>query len=202
MNLLVHTKWFVTAMCSANCWSNSVIFLIHPATIWYGEPLLIVWLESLCTVAVNHCTWLYRSSNFAEWPLCVWICLGFSLVAENLCTWTQAKLILFIYCFPCTNHIMPKVRRRPRPRRNHSRMVKYLTEKCFICLDSPSKHPSKPLLCCSQYIHEDCLLGCLRCANQAVGETCPHCRCPIQPYHISSPNIPLGPNPFCFEWVC
>ena len=62
--------------------------------------------------------------------------------------------------------------------------------------DSPNKHPSKPLLCCRKYKLES-----LHFANQAVGDSCPHCRAPIQPYHVSSLNVPLGLNPFCFRRV-
>ena len=40
--------------------------------------------------------------------------------------------------------------------------------------------------------------GCLRFANQAVGDSCPHCRVPIQPYHVSSPNFPWDRILFVF----
>ena len=96
---------------------------------------------------------------------------------------------------------MPKVRRKHRPDRAKARLTSFLQTKCFVCLDSPNEHPSRPLLCCHKYIHEECLLECLRFANQAVGDSRRHGRAPIQPYHVSSPNVPLGPNPFCFRMV-
>ena len=95
----------------------------------------------------------------------------------------------------------PKARRKPRPDRSSERLEIYLTTKCFCCLDTPNIHSSRPLPCCGQNIHEDCLLGCLRFANQAVQDTCPHCRATLTPYHISDVNIPLGPNLFCFHWL-
>ena len=87
---------------------------------------------------------------------------------------------------------MPKVRRKHRPDRAKARLTSFLETKCFVCLDSPHEHPSRPLLCCRKDIHEECLLECLRFANQAVGDSCPHWRAPIQAYHVSSPNVPLG----------
>ena len=96
---------------------------------------------------------------------------------------------------------MPKVRRKHRPDRAKARLTSFLQTKCFVCLDSPNEHPSRPLLCCRKYIHEECLLECLCFANQVVGDSYPHCRAPIQRYHASSPNVPLGPNPFCFQRV-
>ena len=93
---------------------------------------------------------------------------------------------------------MPKVQRKHRPDHGKACLTSFLQTKCFICLDSPNKHPSRPLLCCRKYIHEECLLQSLRFANQAVGDSCLHCRVPIQPYHVSSSNVPLGPNIFCF----
>ena len=96
---------------------------------------------------------------------------------------------------------MPKARWKHCPDRAKARSTSFLETKCFVCLDSPHKHPSRPLLCCREYIHEECLLECLRFANQAVGDSCPHCRAPIQAYHVLSPNVPLGPNPFCFRKV-
>ena len=95
----------------------------------------------------------------------------------------------------------PKARRKPCPDRSSERLQIYLTTKCFICLDTPNIHTSQPLPCCGQNIHEDCLLGCLCFANQAVQDTCPHCRATLTPYHISDVNIPLGPNLFCFQWL-
>ena len=94
---------------------------------------------------------------------------------------------------------MPKVRRKHRTDRAKARLTSFLQTKCFVCLDSPNEHPSRPLFCCRKYIHEKCLLECLRFANQAVGDSRRHCRAPIQPNHVSSPNVPLGPNRFCFR---
>ena len=51
-------------------------------------------------------------------------------------------------------------------------------------------------MCCRKYKLES-----LHFANQAVGDSCPHCQAPIQPYHVSSLNVPLGLNPFCFQRV-
>lgn len=96
---------------------------------------------------------------------------------------------------------MPKVRRKHRPDRAKAHLTSFLETNCFVCLDSPHEHPSQPLLCCRKYIHEECLLECLHFANQAVGDSRPHCRAPIQAYHVSSPNVPLGLNPFCFRRV-
>ena len=96
---------------------------------------------------------------------------------------------------------MPKVRRKHRPDRAKARLTSFLQTKCFVCLDSRNEHPSRPLLCCHKHIHEKCLLESLRFANQVVGDSCPHCRAPIQPNPVSSPNVPLGPNPFCFRRV-
>ena len=93
---------------------------------------------------------------------------------------------------------MPKIRRKHRPEHGKACLTSFLQTKCFICPDSPNKHSSRPLLCCQKYTHEEYLLESLRFANQAVGDSCPHCRAPIQPYHVLSPNVPLGPNPFCF----
>ena len=110
--------------------------------------------------------------------------------------------LCFFFLLQTSLDMQPKAWRKPRPDCSSKRLEIYLTTKCFICLDTPNIHSSRPRLpCCGQNIHEDCLLGCLRFANQAVQDTCPHCRAILTPYHISDVNIPLGPNLFCFQWV-
>ena len=41
----------------------------------------------------------------------------------------------------------------------------------------------------------------MRFANQVVGDSCPHCQVRIQPYHVSSSNVSLGPNFVCFRRI-
>lgn len=89
---------------------------------------------------------------------------------------------------------MPKVRQKHRPALAQAHLTSFLQTKCFVCLDSPNEHPSRPLLCCCKCIHEECSTECL-------GDSCPHCWAPIQPYHVSSSNVPLGLNPFCIQRV-
>ena len=96
---------------------------------------------------------------------------------------------------------MPKTRRRFRTDRARERLRSFLEQKCLICLDAPSEHPSRMLPCCRKYIREECLLECLRYAEGAVRDSCPHCRALLTPYHFSASNIPLGPNRFCFYRV-
>ena len=64
---------------------------------------------------------------------------------------------------------MPKVRRKHRPDHGKVCLTSFLQTKCFICLDSPNKHPSRPLLCCCKYIHEECLLESLRFCQSGGG---------------------------------
>ena len=58
---------------------------------------------------------------------------------------------------------MSKVRSKHRSERAiaKQRVLDFLKTKCFICLDTPNAHPSKPLPCCGKYLHEGCLLGCV-----------------------------------------
>ena len=51
---------------------------------------------------------------------------------------------------------MPKGPRKHRPDRAKAGLTSFLQTKCFVCLDSPNEHPSRPLLCCRKYIHEEC----------------------------------------------
>lgn len=94
---------------------------------------------------------------------------------------------------------MPRqARRRFRPERSRSRLESFLRTRCFVCLNSPSDHPSKRLGCCSQFIHEECLLSSLQYARGQAQGKCPHCRQPITCYNVWE-NIPHGSHPFCFE---
>ena len=94
---------------------------------------------------------------------------------------------------------MPNIRRKFCQARPKQRLISFLQTKCFICLDSPNHRPSKPLPCCNKYIHEDCLLGCLRFAGEDVRDRCPHCQTRLTTYHVSRPVS--GPNQFCFKWT-
>ena len=92
----------------------------------------------------------------------------------------------------------PRVRYRPA--RARARLERFLQTRCFICLNSPSEHPSKRLPCCAQFIHEECLWSCFQYAKGELRDTCPHCRFLLTPYN-SSEDIPNGTHPFRFDHV-
>ena len=91
-------------------------------------------------------------------------------------------------------------RRRYRPQRSRSRLERFLQRCCFICINAPSEYPSKSLPCCSQFIHEECLLRSFQYSSRTnLHDTCPHCRRFISAYSRSE-YIPHGPYPFCFDF--
>ena len=91
-------------------------------------------------------------------------------------------------------------RRRYRPQRSRSRLERFLQRCCFICINAPSEYPSKRLPCCSQFIHEECLLRSFQYSSRTnLHDTCPHCRRFLSAYNRSE-DIPHGPYPFCFDF--
>lgn len=94
---------------------------------------------------------------------------------------------------------MPRRRSRPRfrPLRARARMEQFLQRCCFICMNAPNEYPSKRLPCCSQFIHEECLLKSFQYSSRTNShDTCPHCRRFISSYNRSE-EVPPGPYPFC-----
>ena len=97
---------------------------------------------------------------------------------------------------------MPRRRSRPRfrPRRSRSRLERFLQRCCFICMNAPNEYPSKTLPCCSQFIHEECLLRSFQYSSRTnLHDTCPRCRRFISSYNHSE-DIPPGLYPFRFDF--
>ena len=71
---------------------------------------------------------------------------------------------------------MPRRRSRTRfrPQRSRSRLERFLQRCCFICMNAPNEYPSKRLPCCSQFIHEECLLRSFQYSSRTnLHYTCP-----------------------------
>ena len=97
---------------------------------------------------------------------------------------------------------MPRRRGRPqfRPQRSRARLERFLERCCFICLNSPNEFPSKRLPCCSQFIHEECLLTSFQYSSRTdLHDTCPNCQRFLSSYNHSD-DIPPGRYPFRFDF--
>ena len=68
------------------------------------------------------------------------------------------------------------------------------TLRCIICFE-PTAIPTHRMPCCSQFIHEECLLQCFRHSSFHQGYRCPHCRGDLFPVPVDADDLTAETHP-------